>query len=154
MPSFTAFYYIICSYFLNDAYFFKFFLNNFKHIILTVYSPTCSLSYYYILNWFICFPCCLYFIICIYFLNCAYFLKFFYFFFLISCTLLLYASVSKILLFFFNFFCFLSFILCTLLLYASVSKILLFFFKFFCICFLSFVYYYYMLVYLKWYILF
>ena len=60
----VAFYYIICSYFLNVAYFLKFFLNNFKHIILTVYSPSCNLSYYYILKLIYLFSCCLYFIIC------------------------------------------------------------------------------------------
>ena len=77
------------------------------------------------------------------------FLNFFVFFFLIFCTLLLYASVSKILLFFKTFFCFLSFILCTLLLYASVSKILLFFKIFFVFCFLIFYPLYTSIIYYK-----
>lgn len=42
--------FIICTHFKFYAYFLKFFFNNFKHIILTVYSPPCSLSYYYILK--------------------------------------------------------------------------------------------------------
>ena len=92
---------------------------------MTVYSPPCSLSYYYILNWFICFPVA-YTLLYADNLKCCILFKSFFIFFFMSfpCCLLLYYMqlLFKCCILFKNFFYFFSYLLYTSIIYYKFKN--------------------------------